>query len=416
MELSTVQQEVLQALLDRLERRKDYGRAEKDPRRVLLPVNKKNFPDYFHVSDSGFRLMFNDEMAALQRRGWVKLDWQRFDHGHTLQRIALVEGSLSGIYGALGRLPRERLYREATALAAEYERKAPPELLPLYSEVAARLTALQPLPPPLKAEQLQHFRELLRGLQAFFEYRESDIARRVLSVRIYGDSKRWEQLERGILQLARNYCFTPEEALLEDAALLAERGIIDHPSHILLAGPLLFATPQGEVDLGAFYPDLGLPVEMARDMEIVKSAAAAVITIENKTSFYQYLREGPPGRLVIYLGGYHNRGRRLILEKLAAYFQKNGRTVPFYHWGDLDLGGFQIWRHLKVKTGIPFEPFLMDIPTYLRCLHLGQPLNKPYLSKLAALLDDPICGPFHPLIRLMLEKKVRVEQEAVSLD
>lgn len=135
----------------------------------------------------------------------------------------------------------------------------------------------------------------------------------------------------------------------------------------------------------------------------------------HQTSFYQYLREGPPEHLVIYLGGYHNRARRAFLEKLAAYFQKEGRAVPFYHWGDLDLGGFQIWRHLKDKTGIPFEPFMMDVPTYLRCRHLGQPIGKPYLAKLAALLNDPAYEPFHPLIRLMLENKVRVEQEAVSL-
>lgn len=401
MELSALQIKVLHALLDRCERRQDYGRAEKSSRRILQPVNQKSFPDYFHVSDSSFRLMFNQEMEALERRGWVELDWVRFDRGHTLQRIALAEEALPGIYQALGRIPREQLYRKAAAFLAEYEKEAP--------------AALQPLPPPLKAEQQQLLQELLRGLQALFTARENDIAKRVLSVRIYGDSKRWEQLERGILQLARNFCLTPEEAGLEDTALLAERGIIDHPSHILIAGPLIFTTPQGRIDLAAFYPDLGLPAEMARDLEVAESKAAAVITIENKTSFYQYLREGPPGHLVIYLGGYHNRGRRVLLEKLAAYFQQEGRVVPFYHWGDLDLGGFQIWRHLKVNTGIPFEPFLMDIPTYLRCCHLGQPLDKTYLTKLAALLDDPAYALFHSLIRLMLEKKVRVEQEAVSL-
>ncbi|NLA26873.1 MAG: DUF2399 domain-containing protein [Firmicutes bacterium] len=415
MELSAIQKKVLHALLDRYERRRDYGRSEKNRRRVLLPVNKKGFPDYFHVSDSSFRLMFNDEMEALERRGWVQLDWVRFDRGGTLQRIALAEPSLSGIYAALHRIPRNVFYREAALFLAEYEKAAPEELFSFCRELGERLALLQLLPPPLKAEQPQLFRELLQGLRALFETREKDTARRVLSVQLYGNSKRWEQIERGILQLARDFCLPPEEVGLDDAALLAERGIIDHPSHILLAGPLIFTTSAGVVDLTSFYPDLGLPLEMVQDLEIMESRAAAVITIENKTSFYQYLREGPPGHLVIYLGGYHNRGRRLLLEKLAVFFKSEGRVVPFYHWGDLDLGGFQIWRHLEVKTGISFEPHLMDIPTYLRSLHLGQPLDKPYLSKLAALLDDLAYEPFHPLIRLMLEKKVRIEQEAVSL-
>ena len=415
MELSAVQKEVLHALLDRYERRKDYGRAGKSPRRTLMQVNRRSFPDYFHVSDSSFRLLFNGEMEALERRGWVELDWERFGRGHSLTRIALADSALAEIYEALGRVSRKQLYREAAAFLEKLNQEAPAALDPLCRELAARLQALQPLPPPLKAERPLLFRELLRGLQALFEPRESDLARRVLSVRLYGDSKRWEQLEKGILQLARSFCLPPAEAALDDTALLAERGIIDHPSHILLSGPLLFTTPRGPVDLAAFYPDLGLPVEMVRDLVITASAAAAVITIENKTSFYQYLREGPPEHLAIYLGGYHNRGRRLLLEKLGRYFKEKGRAVPFYHWGDLDLGGFQIWRHLKEKTGLPFTPFLMDLSTYRKCLHRGRPLGKAYLDKLAALLDDPEYKVFHPLIALMLEKKVRVEQEAVPL-
>ncbi|NMD43553.1 MAG: DUF2399 domain-containing protein [Firmicutes bacterium] len=414
MELSAIQEKVLHLLLDRCERRKDYGSKLKSPRRVLLPVNRINFPDYFHVSDSSFRFTFNRELEALERCGWVELDWVRFDRGQTLQRIALVE-PFPEIYSALGRPPRKQLYREAAEYLAGFAKGAPERLAGLCRVLGERLAALEPLPPPLKAEQLDLFRELLQGLQALFEERESDIARRVLSVRLYGDSKRWERLERGLLQLARECCLPPEEAALDDTALLAEYGIIDHPSHILLSGPLSFGTARGVIELASFYPDLGLPAEMVRDLEIIDCRAAAVITIENKTSFYQYLREGEPEHLAIYLGGYHNRGRRLLLEKLYRYFQKVGRAVPFYHWGDLDLGGFQIWHHLKTRTGIPFKPFLMDLPTYRHCCHLGRPFAGTYRDRLAALLEDPAYAVFHPLIELMLEKGVRVEQEAVPL-
>ena len=338
MELSAHQGEVLHALLDRYERRRDYGRLGKSARRVLLPIDKRGFPPYFHVSDSSFRLMFNQEMEALERLRWVELDWVRFDRGNTLQRVALVEEALPAVYRALGRRPRKQLYREAAVLLAEYEKAAPAELCSLCRALGERLALLQPLPPPLKAEQPRHLLEYLWGLGALFETRDGDIARRLLSVRLYGDSKRWEQLQGGILQLARSFCLPPGEAGLDDTALLAERGIIDHPGHILLFGSLVFCTPRGEVDLAAFYPDLGLPVEMARELEIVASEAAAVMTVENKTSFYQYLREGPPGQLVIYLGGYHNRGRRILLEKLYAYFKKErAGPSPFY------TGAIWIW-------------------------------------------------------------------------
>ena len=53
----------------------------KSPRRTLLRIDSKSFPDYFHVSNSSFRLMFNAEMEALERLGFVKLEWVRFDRG-----------------------------------------------------------------------------------------------------------------------------------------------------------------------------------------------------------------------------------------------------------------------------------------------------------------------------------------------
>ena len=57
----------------------------------------------------------------------------------------------------------------------------------------------------------------------------------------------------------------------------------------------------------------------------------------------------------------------------------------------------------------------MDEKTYLKYLHLGQPITEQYAQKLAALLEDDAFAPFHTLITLILEKKIRLEQEAISL-
>lgn len=89
---------------------------------------------------------------------------------------------------------------------------------------------------------------------------------------------------------------------------------------------------------------------MVQDMIIEECTAHAVVTVENLTSFYQYVFEGPKNHLAIYLGGYHNRVRRLILLKLWEYFADRGSSPAFYHWGDMDLGGFRIWHHLKHNT------------------------------------------------------------------
>ncbi len=416
MDLSQIQVDVLNILLDRFEKRSDYSSAQKSPRRTLLKVDFGRFPDYHHPSDAAFRLTFNAEMQQLETGGLVKLDWQRFSEGEYLQRIALNDRAVREIYRLLGRRSKEELYRSAADIFEQWSKSAPPELRCFYLSMLTRLKNLEPLPAPFKPGREGELKDLLAGLNAVFEPRQGELARRLLSVRLYGDSKRWQSLERHIVNIIKEYCPAEIDKDGEANEVLAERGIVDNPGQISLAGPLVFSTAAGRVDLKLFYPDLGLSTEMAADLTIDACPAAAVVTVENKTSYYQYIKSAPSSHLVIYLGGYHNPPRRKLLEKLSRYFKGQNRQVPFYHWGDLDYGGITIWQRLTEKTGIYFEPLYMDKETYLKHLSYGQRMDERYCSKLAALLDNPDLQIFYPLIALMLKHKLRVEQEAVEPD
>lgn len=413
--LSKMQKEVLHTLADRYEARPGYGSPGKSPRRILLRVDDRRFPDYFHVSDSSFRLTFNAEMQQLEQHGFVALEWERFNKGELLERIALTEEALPEIYRVLGRSSKKDLYKSAARLLEEWSKKAPPGLQPFYHDILERLRRLEPLPRAVKPGREDELQQILTGLHACFEPRKSEIAKRLLSVRLYGDSKRWQELEKSIIEILRRFCLPEKEASYDDAGILAEMGIVDNPVHINLAGPLVFSTARGRVDLGVFYPDLGLSAEMAGDLQIESCQTDTVVTVENKTSFYQYLRESSSGHLVLYLGGYHNSPRRELLKKLNRFFSERGQRVNFYHWGDMDLGGITIWKDLKEKTGIPFQPLFMDLETYRRNLRRGQPVDEAYCRKLALLLEDPSVEIFHPLIREIIKRKIRIEQEAVPV-
>ncbi len=414
MKLSYVQVEVLNILVDRYEKRSDYSSTEKSRRRTLLKIDATRFPDYQHVSDASFRLTFNAEIKQLESKGFIKLEWQRYCEGEYLQRIALVEPALPEIYGLLGRRSKEELYLSAAELFEQWSRSAPPELNHFYGSMLSRLKNLEPLPAALKPGREGELKDLLAGLHAVFTPRRGDLARRLLSVRLYGDSKRWQSLENQVVAIIREYCSREADKDAGAEEVLAERGIVDNPGQINLAGPLVFSTAAGRVDVGLFYPDLGLSTEMAADLSIEACPAEVVVTVENKTSFYEYIRSAPSSHLVIYLGGYPNPPRRRLLEKLDRYFESQNRQVIFYHWGDLDYGGITIWQRLTEKTGIYFEPLYMDEETYLKHLGYGQPLDERYCRKLAALLDKRDLRIFHPLIRLILKHKLRIEQEAVE--
>ena len=62
---------------------------------------------------------------------------------------------------------------------------------------------------------------------------------------------------------------------------------------------------------------------------------------------------------MIYLGGYHNSHRRNFIRCIY----NDNPDAEYFHYGDIDAGGFYILLHLRKKTGIDFKPYHMDIDT-----------------------------------------------------
>jgi len=410
--ITSLQKRELHKLLDRYEGRKDYGTGKNSRRRTMLRIDGRSYPEYFSVSDSSFRRRFNLEMEDLERRGWVELEWERFEHGETLKRVVLNTCCLDEIYRRLGREPKKSRYARLERLAGEWREKSPGILHGFYGDLVERFSSYKALPAALSSFDFRDFEQFFRLLDAVCSLKH-EMPKRRFSARIFGDSKRWDDFEKAVLWVLRNYCSREEEPELDDKEILSEWGLLDNPQHINISGPLKFRTPRGEVDVLLHYPDLGLSPRMAADMEILDLEADAVVTVENLSSFYHYVDEGPENHLVIYLGGYHNRSRREVLRRIYKYSAQNGKNIPFYHWGDIDLGGFRIWHHLRRGTGIDVIPLMMDEETYLAYEKWGQPFKKSYGKKLCQLLERVEYEPFHGVIEIMLQKGKRLEQEAV---
>lgn len=120
----------------------------------------------------------------------------------------------------------------------------------------------------------------------------------------------------------------------------------------------IYSAGKQAADISAFPEGIAVAVGSEEDTPdiCVDQTIDKVFTIENLTSFYRFKQEHS---LVIYLGGYHNHSRRNLLMQI---YQKLP-DAQYYHFGDLDAGGFYILEHLKRKTGIPFQMFQMDIET-----------------------------------------------------
>jgi hypothetical protein len=153
-----------------------------------------------------------------------------------------------------------------------------------------------------------------------------------------------------------------------------------------------------------------------REFEISNLNIRNVVIIENKSVYYEYQNViNQEKTLLVYLGGFFSPVKQLFLSKLYKYSAMHNCNTKFYHWGDIDLGGLIIFTLLKQKAILTLMPLYMDIDTLERHRDLCDSFDDAYAKKLERLLDLEEYRLFHPVIRYMLEHKVKLEQESLMV-
>ena len=112
----------------------------------------------------------------------------------------------------------------------------------------------------------------------------------------------------------------------------------------------------------------------------------------------------------MYLGGYHNAVRCNLLKKIYKVFP----NITYYHFGDIDAGGFQIYKCLCEKTSIPFQMYQMDLSVLKKYESYGKKLTQNDRKRLCDMMES-VDEDVKNLITYMLEHDVKLEQECVKL-
>ena len=174
-------------------------------------------------------------------------------------------------------------------------------------------------------------------------------------------------------------------------------------------GELLFEDdPDSVINLSCLKQGIGLAGEDVGKVRIRKnSGIKKILTIENLTTFFRWQEKDS---LMIYLGGYHNSVRRKLLELLYQDFPK----AEYLHFGDIDVGGFEIYRDLCRKTGIPFKTYHMGIEELEKYEAYTQELTGNDRKRLAALIQKAESeGKDIRVLLYMKEKGRKLEQEGI---
>lgn len=349
---------ILSGLLDSFENSLLSRSENKVNIHVAFQFTKKTMPEYFNESSLAY-----DEIHAvikeLERRDFLSVVWKKGKVGHIIQKVILKEEYIDKVYSYLKRTPKmdnENLHLQFLS-AWEQEQKQKETLIAskFVAYLKERIEAGKTVKEFIDLSDLEKTKKILAMLSLVENNKESCYIRE-FSIWHFADSKIFES-QFGVLgKIMRR--FKTEFADMDIYQILAEYNIYNTPDYVYLkgTGELSFhKESKSIVDLVYLEQGIGISGADVKNIRVSgKDRVKKVITIENQTTFFRWQEENS---LIIYLGGYHNSVRRELLSRVYQELPE----AEYLHFGDIDVGGFEIYRDLCEKTGIPFQTYHMGI-------------------------------------------------------
>jgi hypothetical protein len=247
---------------------------------------------------------------------------------------------------------------------------------------------------------------------AFLVKNERPTVVRMMSTELYRDSKLWE---RRIAKKTLSFLCTLNEQdkgqSFSDTELLALYNVGKYPEIFLFSGPLSWVD-----DLQHVHPGLSFPGALTSccldHTEHVMTDAKRIITVENMACYDYLSMRKPHDTLVLYHGGFLSSRRKAWIARIL---QSASPETAVSHWGDVDYGGFRMFLELR-KICPRITPLLMDVQTLASHHEACMPTTSDYEKRLSSLAQLPEATLFQPVISVMLENHVRLEQESLLED
>ena len=382
--------------------KKDVGDHKINRRTQVRP--EKLYKKY-RANEGDFDVInaINCTVEELSKKGFLTYEREQF--GTQIKCIYLVDQQIMQV--------EDYLYKNYDFISKGMKKEAIQKIIATYSGLSA-ICAMECelLQQELNCNKIPaDYEELPPVFEAiaFIENNLAELFVREASMKIYGDSKYFEENTlRSVCQKLRKYRNKPcgSEELLDE--ILIEYEIKKESQKLCLKGEFIISVAGKELDFSVFPEGIELDAKSFERIASIKIGAAKFMTIENRTS---YLRYSSPDTVTFYLGGYANRFQRDLIKKVY----EDNPELEYLHFGDIDAGGFWIHHNLCEITGTGFKTFCMSEEElsqkeYKHCLH---PLTGTDITRLKELEQ---AGLYTDTIQYMLRNNVKLEQEIVSLE
>ncbi len=390
--MTNYKKQILNCLLDKYERSKSFTGDNKRGQSFSVKVIKL-FPKYGDESEYDLYISINEAANELERCEYISLSKKK---NGVIDSVTLNTYKLSKIYAFISRIPKSDTNERLLHLLTMYANKN--EVLAGYCQ-----SQIDRIQSNKKAEYFDgdftEYENILKAVSEIFDIPDETYIRD-FSVKVFGDSKVFERIKHKVTRLLFQYGdFPQEETILEDL------NIVRNPGHVYIKGCAVIKICGQIIDLSVMNGDIAISSVLLKSIDKIEITGSKVITIENLTTFNHFSQ---PDTFVLYLGGYHNSHRRNFIIKI---YEQNSQ-ISYYHYGDIDAGGFYILLHLREKTGIRFVPYQMDTDTLRQYSAYTKPLTDNDRKRLKNLMDSE----FSDTVTYMLEHNCKLEQEALDIE
>ena len=394
--MNNFEKNLLNKLLDKYESSKLSKGGTAVSRSIKLTTKEDVLNSYIALDSYKYADENDAIIKKLESKGFIKAEWN-YD---TFKSLSLNIDNVDLLYDYLNRdKPSDELNRIKEVLE---KYKFDGFINDFIEYVTEYIKTKYDYPKSYFADSKQL--DLLFNIFTHLLKLEEDIKKRDFSVKYLGDSKLFESVQGKIIKIIKDFDSNTYDS---DEEVLAAYNIVKNTSYAILKNKLIFKLNDCVIDLDKLGFEYSLSDEMIRSLEIINSDVTKVITVENLTSFYAL---DDKNAVIIYLAGFHNHTKQALLKKIYTYYP----NAEYYHFSDIDAGGFWIYQTLKEKTGIPFIPFRMNVQELIDNKNNLKKLTENDKKRLNKMLLDSRFEVFKDTIEYMLANNVKLEQEVLD--
>lgn len=398
--MNKISKKILLSLIKKYERSKSFYDANKN-KKIFLSL-KDEILGAIYSSSFDNEKIYKEAFEELKDKNYVF-----FESENTPKfRVVLNNEKLEEIYDTIDRInPKDTLSDERNYLFELYNKyKNNAVLQRLLSKCLENVDNLH-FPKSIYKSH-ENLEIILKGISGIMENKENILLRN-LSIKLFSDSKTLEKNSELLFHRLKEFSDLGFNNFYEFCDFY---NVSKNVGFVFVKGCLKIKLNNEIIDLNNVGTIFGIPSLFLDHNLIVDVGVNKVMTIENETTFNTF---NDSSFLYVFSKG-HPTNKIISFLKLLKEFKPD---IEFYHCGDIDWGGFNIFFDLLDKTGFEFIPYNMNRETLSSFKSFTKTLTENDKKNLTKLLEKNRVeenNEIRKTIEYMIENNCKLEQEALS--